>query len=262
MNIENLLNRKAKGGNKIVCLTAYTFPIAKILDPLCDIILVGDSLGMAIYGFENTNQVSLSMMIEHGKAVRKATKNAMLVVDMSYGSYEKSKEEALKNARLVIEQTGCDAIKIEINEDLIETTKYLVEHKIPVMGHVGLLPQQVISKDQYRYFGKKQDEAQKILQNAKKIDEAGAFAIVIEAVPKILADQITKEVSIPTIGIGASDNCDGQILVIDDLLGLNQEFKPRFVKRYEDLALRISSAVSEFRKEVIEGKFPEKNNLI
>lgn len=254
--------KSRKGQKKIVCLTAYTFPLAKILDEFCDIILVGDSLGMVIYGLPDTVEVSLAMMIDHGKAVMRAAKQAFVVVDLPFGTYEESNEQALDSALAVIENTGCDAIKIEVNSTLIERVKFLVDHGVNVMGHVGLLPQHVREIGGYKYQGKDEKSAAEILQTAKAIESAGAFALVIEAVPAVLADKITAAINIPTIGIGASRNCDGQVLVIDDLLGLNQEFKPRFVEYYADLAGEIKRAVKDFVEDVKSEKFPRDNNLL
>ena len=272
ISVQKILERKLSplanlpanplGGEKIICLTAYTFPVAKILDEYCDIILVGDTLGMTIYGLQNTIEVSLEMMINHGKAVVRAVKKSLVVVDLPFGTYEKSLEQALESAQKVINETGCDAIKIETSRDLVATVKFLVENKINVVGHVGLLPQQVEEMSGYRYQGRDENSAKEILETAKLIAEAGAFALVIEAVPADLATKITQEISIPTIGIGASAECDGQVLVIDDLLGLNQEFKPRFVTRYENLAEKISAAVAKFSIDVKTKKFPAKENLI
>lgn len=253
--IKNLKNKK-----KIVCLTAYSYPIAKILDESCDLILVGDSLGMTIYGYEDTIDVTLDMMINHGLAVTKAAKKAFVVVDLPSNTYEDSKYQALRSAKEVISKTNCDAIKIETTPELIETTKFLVENGVNVMGHIGLLPQHVRKIGGYKYQGKDDESAKQIIETAKQLEEAGVFSIVIEAVPEKLADQITKEISIPTIGIGASKNCDGQILVIDDLLGLNQEFTPKFVKKYSDLVKEISSAAENYKNDVEEQKFPAPEN--
>jgi 3-methyl-2-oxobutanoate hydroxymethyltransferase len=258
--IKNILAKK--GGEKIICLTAYTFPMAKILDEFCDIILVGDSLGMTIYGLADTVEVSLEMMINHAKAVMRAAKKSLVVVDLPFGTYENSKEQALESAKKVIESTGCHAIKIETSRDLVATTKFLVDHKIKVMAHVGLLPQSVRKIGGYKYRGREQKEAREILETSKMLEQAGAFGIVIEAVPALLADEISAALKIPTIGIGASQNCDGQVLVIDDLLGLNQEFKPRFVKNYANMANEIAIAVKNFCADVRAKKFPGKSNLI
>ncbi len=251
-----------KGQEKIICLTAYTFPVAKILDPFCDIILVGDSLGMAIYGLTDTVDVTLEMMINHGKAVMRAAKKSFVVVDLPFGTYEKSPQQALESAKKVIAETGCHAIKIETSRDLVATVKFLVENKINVMAHVGLLPQSVRKIGGYKYQGRDEKAAEEILQTAKLLEKAGAFSIVIEAVPAKLADEISIALNIPTIGIGASQNCDGQVLVIDDLLGLNQEFKPKFVKHYANLAQEISLAVQKFSFEVKLKKFPDQTNLV
>lgn len=253
---------RKKNSEKIVCLTAYSFPMAKILDEFCDIILVGDSLGMAIYGHEDTVDVTLQMMINHGKAVMKAVKKSFVVVDLPFGTYEESPFQALESARKVILETGCDAIKIETSRDMAATVKFLVENKINVMGHVGLLPQHVRKIGGYRYQGRDEESASEIIETARLVESAGAFCLVIEAVPAILADKITIAISIPTIGIGASQNCDGQVLVIDDLLGLNQEFKPKFVKHYADLAAHIAGAVKNFTADVKSKNFPEKENLV
>ncbi|MES2677178.1 MAG: 3-methyl-2-oxobutanoate hydroxymethyltransferase [Pseudomonadota bacterium] len=256
--IKNFQNQKTP----ITCLTAYTYPIAKILDKHCDMILVGDSLGMAIYGMENTLGVSVEMMINHGKAVVKAASRALIVVDIPYGSFEKSPTQALETAQKIINETGCDAVKIETSKETITTVKFLVDQGIPVMGHIGLLPQKVIEMGGYKYQGRDENSAKEILQIAIDLEKAGAFATVIEGVPAALASQITKSISIPTIGIGASVDCSGQVLVIDDVLGLNQEFKPRFVKNYANLANEIDKAVTEFCDEVRSKKFPTKKHLI
>ncbi len=247
---------------KITCLTAYTFPIAKILDEFCDIILVGDSLGMAIYGHADTLEVDLQMMINHGKAVMRAKRKSLVVVDLPFGTYEESKEQALNSAKKVIDETGCDAIKIETSRNTVETVKFLAENNINVMAHVGLLPQSIRKIGGYKYQGRDENSAKEILENSKLLEKAGAFALVIEAVPAQLADKITQELKIPTIGIGASANCDGQVLVIDDLLGLNQEFKPKFVEHYANLAGEIKAAVKNFTDDVKQGKFPKENNIL
>lgn len=258
ISIEDIKNLKGK--QKITCLTAYSYPIAKILDESCDIILVGDSLGMAIYGHEDTLDVTLDMMINHGCAVTKAASKSLVVVDLPFNTYEQDKEQALLSAKEVLNKTNCDAIKIEITPELVETAKFLVENGVKVMGHIGLLPQHVRKIGGYKYQGKIESEAERIIDTAKKLQLAGVFSIVVEAVPAKLADRITQEVSIPVIGIGASKNCDGQILVIDDLLGLNQEFTPKFVKKYADLAKEISIAVKDYKNDVEAQKFPSKEN--
>ncbi len=258
--INNFINKKNQ--EKIICLTAYTYPIAKIIDKFCDIILVGDSLGMTIYGFNDTIDVSLEMMINHAKAVKKGAMNALIMVDMPFGTYEASNQQALENAQKLITQTKCDAVKLEVTPNLVERIEFLAKNKINVVGHVGLLPQRVHEIGGYKYQGKDEKSAQEILNTSKEIARAGAFALVIEATPAILAERITKEINIPTIGIGASPHCDGQVLVIDDLLGLNQDFSPKFVKKYENLAEKISIAAAQFSKEVKESKFPAKEHLV
>ena len=255
--IKNLQNQKTP----ITCLTAYTYPIAKILDKHCDVILVGDSLGMAIYGMENTLGVSVQMMIDHGKAVTRAAKKALIVVDIPFGSFEKSPHQALETAQRIINETNCDAVKIETSRETVLTVEFLVQNQIPVMGHIGLLPQKVKEMGGYKYQGRDEDSAQEILQTAIALERSGAFAFVIEGVPAKLASQITNSVKIPTIGIGASVECSGQVLVIDDVLGLNQEFKPRFVKNYADLNEVIEKAVMKFCGEVKNKKFPSEEQM-
>jgi 3-methyl-2-oxobutanoate hydroxymethyltransferase len=260
LSIQDILQKK--GQEKIICLTAYSFPMAKILDDFCDIILVGDSVGMTIYGMKDTVDVTLQMMIDHGRAVVNATKKSLIVVDLPHGTYEESFEQALISAQETIEKTNCDAVKIEVSYDLIPTLKYLVDHGVNVVGHVGLLPQSVRKIGGYKYQGRDENSAAEILAASKAIEKAGAFALVIEAVPAVLAEAITNSINIPTIGIGASQKCDGQVLVIDDLLGLNQEFKPRFVEYYTDLKAVISSAVKQFSDDVKSEQFPGKKNLV
>ena len=262
MNKLSQLILKKRKQQKLVCLTAYTYPMAKILDKHCDIILVGDSLAMTIYGEKDTLEATLEIMINHGKAVVKGCKSALVVVDLPFGSYENSKEQALTSAKKVLQQTGCDAIKLETNLQIIETVEFLCQNNIPVMAHIGLLPQQVRKIGKYRYFGKKQDEAEQIYQTALKLQQAGVFSVVIEAVPAILAEKITQALTIPTIGIGASIHCDGQILVSDDLLGLNTDFIPLFVEQFTNLAHHIDLAVKNFSLAVKNGDFPKKKHQI
>ena len=259
MLIEKIFEKKNK--EKITCLTAYSYPIAKIVDKYCDMVLVGDSLGMAIYGHEDTVDVSLAMMIDHGEAVTRACENALVIIDLPRGTYEESKEQALESALQVMEGTGCDAVKIEVTPDLVETINFLVRNGIEVVGHVGLLPQHVREIGGYKYQGTDANSAQEILDTSKRIEESGAFCLVIEAVPAILAEKITKSLQIPTIGIGASKECDGQVLVIDDLIGLNQEFKPKFVKNYANTAEIIENAVKSFVEEVKIQKFPGDDHI-
>jgi 3-methyl-2-oxobutanoate hydroxymethyltransferase len=259
--LSQLILKKTKQ-QKLVCLTAYTYPMAKILDKHCDIILVGDSLAMTIYGEKDTLEATLEIMINHGKAVVKACKSAFVIVDLPFGSYETSKEQAFTSAKKVLQQTGCDAIKLETNLHTIETVAFLCQNNIPVMAHIGLLPQQVRKIGKYRYFGKQQNEAEQIYQTALQLQQAGAFSVVIEAVPAILAEKITQALTIPTIGIGASIHCDGQILVSDDLLGLNTDFTPLFVEQFANLANQIDLAVKNFALAVKNGDFPKKKHQV
>lgn len=259
-SITDIINKKNR--EKIACLTAYTFPIAKILDNFCDVILVGDSLGMCVYGHKDTVDVSVEMMINHGRAVTKATQQSLIVVDIPCGSFENSALQAYETAQKIVDETGCDAVKIETSLQSIAAIKMMVENDIAVMAHVGLLPQKVRQLGGYKYQGRDEKSAQEIIEIAKLAEAAGAFACVIEAVPAKLADQITCALKIPTIGIGASLNCDGQILVIDDVLGLNQEFKPKFVKNYANLADKVAQAVQGFADDVRGKKFPAQDNLV
>jgi 3-methyl-2-oxobutanoate hydroxymethyltransferase len=248
--------QSSKGREPIICLTAYSYPIAKILDDYCDILLVGDSVGMAVYGMKDTLSVTVDMMINHARAVVSATKKALIVVDLPYGSYEKSPQQALETANKIISQTNCDAVKLESPADMAPIISYLVENGIKVMGHIGLMPQHINELGGYKYQGRNESQAKNILNDALKITQAGAFAMVIEGVTESLAREITAILSIPVIGIGASNACDGQILVVDDMLGLTQDFQPRFVKNYADLTTKIKQAVQEYSKEVKSRQFP------
>lgn len=249
--------KNAKGAEQpLVCLTAYTDPIATLLDPHCDLILVGDSLGMVLYGLPSTEDVTLEMMIAHGKAVTCKPRNALIVIDMPCGSYEADKDMALRNARRVIDSTGCDAVKLEGGKDMAVTIAHLVENDIPVMGHIGLMPQSASKTGGYTVKGKTESGVERLLGDAKAIEDAGAFAFVIEATMENVARQITESISIPTIGIGASAACDGQVLVTEDMLGMLTGHTPKFVKKYADLADEISSAVEDYANDVRSRKFP------
>ncbi|QND47556.1 3-methyl-2-oxobutanoate hydroxymethyltransferase [Rhizobium lusitanum] len=245
-----------KGTRPIVSLTAYTTPIARLLDPHCDLLLVGDSLGMVLYGMESTVGVTLEMMIAHGQGVMRGVQKACVIVDMPFGSYQESKEQAFRNAVRILKETGCDGVKLEGGEEMAETIAFLTARGVPVFGHVGLMPQQVKTAGGYRALGRSEEEAEKIRRDAKAIDEAGAFALLVEGTVEPLAREITASVSIPTIGIGASPACDGQILVSDDMLGLFSDFKPRFVKHFAELAPTVSKAVEAYAKEVKARTFP------
>lgn len=245
-----------KGERPVVSLTAYTAPIARLLDPHCDFLLVGDSLGMVLYGLESTVGVTLDMMIAHGQAVMRGASRALVVVDMPFGSYQESKEQAFRNAARVMKETGCGAIKLEGGEEMAETVAFLVKRGIPVMGHVGLMPQQVNTNGGYRSLGRSEEEAEKIRRDAAAIDAAGAFAIVIEGTVEPLAREISAGLRAVTIGIGASAACDGQVLVSDDMLGIFGTFKPRFVKHFAELAPLIDAAVADYAADVKARRFP------
>ncbi len=247
--------RERKGGEPIVCLTAYDAPMAALLDERCDLILVGDSVGMVVHGLPSTVGVTLDMMIMHGRAVMRAANRALVVVDMPFGSYEESPQVAFRNAARVMAETGCQAVKLEAGEYAAETIAYLVERGIPVIGHVGLRPQAVNVLGGFKAQGRSQDERDSVLNSARDADQAGAFAIVVEGVAESLAEEITQAVSCPTIGIGASAACDGQILVTHDMLGLF-EWTPKFVKRFGDARALIEEAVDAYGQEVKARSFP------
>src|SRR3954447_10722062 len=245
-----------KGGDKIVCLTAYTAPVARLLDAEVDLLLVGDSLAMTVYGFDSTLPVTLDMMIAHGAAVVRATSHALITVDLPFGSYQASPEQAFRAAARVLAETGCAAVKLEGGEEMAETVAFLARRGVPVMGHVGLTPQAVNALGGYRSRGHGAAERDKIMRDGAAIAEAGAYSLVIEGVAETLARELTGALPIPTIGIGGSPACDGQILVIDDMLGLFAEFTPRFVKRYRMLGEEIRAAAREYADEVRHGHFP------
>ena len=243
----------------LVCLTAYTAPTAKILDKHCDLLLVGDSLGMALYGMENTLGVTLDIMINHGKAVMRVAKNACVVVDMPFGTYEQTPETAYQNALRVITETGCDAVKLEGGQDIASTIAYITERNIPVMAHIGLQPQSVLKDGGYKIKGRTNEEVSQLLDDAKAVEKSGAFSVVIEGTIDTVAQNITQSIDIPTIGIGASVACDGQILVTDDMLGLITDHTPKFVKKYAQIAQDIDQAVSNYAAEVKSRVFPDEN---
>ncbi len=247
--------RARKGGEKIVCLTAYTAPVAALLDPHVDLLLVGDLVGMVLHGLTTTTAVTLDMMILHGQAVMRGAAHALVVVDLPFGSYERSCEQAFENAVRVMQQTGCQAVKVEGGEEIAETIAFLVARGVPVVGHVGLRPQAVHVEGGFRAKGRGESEWQRVLGEGRAVDQAGAFAIVVEGVSADLADELTKAVAAPTIGIGASANCDGQILVTDDLLGMF-EWSPKFVRRYANLRGAITEAATGYATDVRAGAFP------
>lgn len=249
--------RSRKGGEKITVLTCYDYNIAKLIDGEVDILLIGDSLGMVIHGFESTTSVTMSIMAAHTAAVARGSSKSLIVADLPYGSINNI-EDALSNAKQLI-ASGAHAVKIEGADEALEVIKFLRKNGIEVMGHVGLLPQSVAKYGGYKVQGKTEDDAKRIIKDAQELEAAGCFAIVIEAVPEKLAVEITKGISIPTIGIGASPNCDGQVLVINDLLGLTE--KPaKFVKTYANLAEIIKDAAKAYAKDVKAGKFPTDKN--
>jgi 3-methyl-2-oxobutanoate hydroxymethyltransferase len=252
--------RARKAGRPIVSLTSYHAHTARLLDRHCDFILVGDSLGMVMHGLESTVPVTLEMMILQGQAVMRGTKRALVVVDMPFGSYEASREQAFASAARVMKETGCGAIKLEGGVRMAETIAFLAQRGIPVMGHVGLTPQAINSLGSFRAQGRREEEWGAIEGDATAVAEAGAFAVVLEAMAEPLAARITRSVAIPTIGIGASAACDGQILVLEDMLGLSPRV-PKFVKRYAELGGAIEDAVASYALEVRSRAFPAESNV-
>ena len=247
------------GNEKITCLTAYTAPIARLLDPYVDILLVGDSLGMVLYEYENTLPVTIEQMIEHTKSVIKATSSACVIMDLPFGTYEESKELALNNALRSIKETNCAGIKLEGGTLIEETVKYITDRGIPVMGHIGLQPQSVVIDGGYKIKGRDKFEWKKYIDDAISLERAGAFSVVLEGMAEPLAKEITKTINIPTIGIGASSKCDGQVLVTEDMLGLTN-ISPKFVKEYINLRSSIENAVKQYVSDVKSEKFPEKKH--
>ncbi len=248
--------RGMKGKERVVCLTAYTTPIARLLDPHCDLLLVGDSVGMVLYGMETTVGVTLDMMTAHGRAVMRGVSHACVIVDLPFGSYQESKEQALRSAVRLMQETGCDGVKLEGGQEMAETVAFLAARGVPVFGHVGLMPQLVNTAGGFRSLGHSNEEAEKVRRDALSIAEAGAFAVVVEGTVEPVARDITASLNIPTIGIGASPACDGQVLVSDDMLGLFNDFRPRFVKRFADLSPLVAQAAHAYAEEVRSGQFP------
>src|SRR5208337_4806880 len=249
-----------KRAEPIVCLTSYHAHTARILDGYCDVILVGDSLGMVMHGLESTVPVTLDMMILQGNAVMHGSKRALVVIDLPFGSYEASKEQAFTSAARVLKETGCGAVKMEGGRRLAETIAFLVERGVPVMGHVGLTPQAINTIGSFRAQGRDQDDWAPIETDARAVADAGAFSVVLEAMAEPLARRITAEVAIPTIGIGASVACDGQILVLEDMLGLSPRV-PKFVKRFGDLGPSIELAVKSYAEDVRARHFPGSDHV-
>jgi 3-methyl-2-oxobutanoate hydroxymethyltransferase len=241
-----------KGGDPIVCLTAYTAPVAAILDDVCDLLLVGDSLGMVVHGLPNTVGVTLEMMILHGQAVMRGSRKAMVVVDMPFGSYEGDPSVAYDNAARIMKETGCQAVKVESGSTVPATIDYLVKRGIPVMGHVGLRPQAVHQLGGYRM----QRDCDMLLVDARAAADAGAFAVVLECVPQQAAAAVTAALDVPTIGIGAGPDCDGQVLVMHDLVGLSFDRVPKFVRAYADARASLTDAIGRWRADVERRTFP------
>ncbi len=247
--------RARKGTDPLVSLTAYTTPMARLMDAHCDFVLVGDSVGMVLHGLTSTLGVTMEMMIMHGQAVARGLDRAMMVIDMPFASYEHDPAQAFRNAARLMSETGAGAVKLEGGVEMAETIRFLVKRGIPVMAHIGLTPQSINTLGGYKVQGR-DEQADAVLADARAVAEAGAFSVVLEKVPQGLANQITSEIAIPTIGIGASAGCDGQILVVDDMLGFFTAFKPKFVKRYADLGPLAEAAIAEYAAEVRARSFP------
>ena len=247
--------RARKGGEPLVVLTAYSTPIARLVDAHCDITLVGDSVGMVIHGMPSTLGVTMEMMILHGRAVVRGSQRAMPVIDMPFGSYEESPQQAFRNASRLMAETGAPAVKLEGGQHMAETIAFLTARGVPVMAHIGLTPQSVNTLGGYKVVGRA-DEADKVMSDARAVEDAGAFSVVLEKVPEGLAGRITAALAIPTIGIGAGVDCDGQVLVIDDMLGLFTDFRPKFVKRYAELGKTADEAIAAYAAEVRARSFP------
>ena len=253
--IKKIILKKNK--QKILCLTSYSKNIAEILDRFVDIILVGDSLGSVLYNYNSTRKVLLRNMIEHSKSVRMGIRKSLMVVDMPFQTY-RTKNEALSNAKKLMKITKCDAVKLEGGKKIINIVDYLIKNKIPVMGHIGILPQSVNGK--FRFKGKNKSDKKKLISDAQLLEERGVFSIVLECIESSTSMAITKSLKIPTIGIGSSSNCDGQVLVTDDMIGLNPN-SFRFVKKYGNVKKYIESSVKKFRSDVLNKKFPKLSSV-
>lgn len=249
-------HKRKNGAEPLVCLTAYTVITARLLDIHTDLLLVGDSLGMVLYGLDTTVGVTLDMMIAHGQAVMRGAKRSCVIVDMPFGSYQESPKVAFRNAARIMKEVGCAGVKIEGGAEMAETVTFLTQRGIPVLGHVGLMPQSVNTSGGFKTRGRDAVDAQNIVDDAKLIAKAGAFGLVVEGVMEPVARRITNEVEVPTIGIGGSPACDGQILVTEDIAGLFTDFKPKFVKRYMDLGAGIAESARQYAEDVKSGAFP------
>jgi len=248
--------RARKGGIPIVCLTAYTAVQARLLDPHTDLLLVGDSLGMVVYGLDSTLPVTMEMMINHGIAVMRGARQACVIVDMPFASYQESPAQAFRNAARIMRETGCAGVKLEGGQVMAETIRFLVERGIPVLAHIGLQPQSVNALGGFHAQGRTEPEAARVIADGEAVAAAGAFGMVVEGTAEPVARRLTEAVPVPTIGIGASPACDGQILVTEDILGVFDMFQPRFVKRYAELGKEISKAVAAYAEEVRQRRFP------
>nr|WP_029353806.1 3-methyl-2-oxobutanoate hydroxymethyltransferase [Mesorhizobium ciceri] len=253
--------RLRKGGVPVVCLTAYTYPVARLLDDHVDLLLVGDSVAMVLHGHKTTLGASLEMMIAHGQAVMRGSARACVVVDMPAGSYEATPRQAVASARRIVNETGCQAVKLEGGVTVARQIAAIVAAGIPVMGHIGLQPQSVESDGGYRIKGRTEENVAALYRDARAVERAGAFSVVIEGTVETVAADLTRHISIPTIGIGASGDCDGQILVIDDMVGLTVDRVPKFVKEYADLRSVISQAAASYAAEVRSRTFPGPNHV-
>src|SRR5450631_1721901 len=263
ITVPSILERKSGSSkqnysaSKITCLTAYDYPTARLLDEAgVDVLLVGDSLAMVVLGYESTLPVTLEEMLHHTRAVRRGTRHALLVADMPYGSYHDDPKDAVRNAIRFVKEAGAEAVKIEGGERRMELITRLVEAEIPVMGHIGLTPQSINAIGGFRVQGKTEEAGEQLLRDARAVEAAGAFAIVLESIPRELAARITADLHIPTIGIGAGPDCDGQVLVIHDLVGLSFGHKPKFTRRYANVGEIISRAAAEYCRDVRQGSFP------
>ena len=247
--------RARKGGTPLVVLTAYSTPVARLVDAHCDVVLVGDSVGMVIHGLPSTLGVTMEMMILHGRAVVRGAQKAMPVIDMPFGSYEEGPQQAFRNAARLMAETGAPAVKLEGGLHMADTIAFLTARGVPVMAHVGLTPQSVNTFGGYKVVGRG-EEAEKVMADARAVEDAGAFSVVLEKVPEGLAARITQSLAIPTIGIGAGVRCDGQVLVVDDMLGLFTDFRPKFVKRYAELGKTADEAIAAYAADVRSRAFP------
>ena len=260
VTIQELWKKKAEG-RKITALTAYDYPFAKIVDEAgIDMILVGDSLAMVVQGKENTLPVTMEEMVYHTSMVVRAVKNALVIGDMPYLSYQVSVEEAVRNAGRFIKEAGAHGVKVEGGSEVLPQIKAITKAEIPVLGHIGLTPQAILRMGGFKVQGRTEEQRKRLIEDALSLEDAGAFAIVLEAIPMDLAKEITEKLSIPTIGIGAGPHCDGQILVLHDILGLFERFTPRFVKRYANLKELSLQAIRQYKEEVEKGLFPQEEH--